>query len=242
MKPDSAAAVSPPTAPRRRRPWVLFFVVLFLLAVAAVALEISFNLWQQLTPARLQQARTLWQEKGPASYNLQYTVTSQTRMGNRLTARVKGGDVTALEVNGEPLDPELFPFHDVPGLLAEWEHQRGEGSDAAERDLSWTSLPASTVTYEVAVRRAQVVRAEGDRQPLPPQLRGSYGMAGLFRGIARLLEHDAHAGGWHMFNVAVFDPDEGRLLHYVRSNSLARERIELKAVQLETVAEDAPVP
>jgi hypothetical protein len=230
------------TSPRRSRRWILFFAVLALLAAAAVALEIWFNLQQQLTPARLEQARARWQGKGPPSYDLQYTVARQSRAADRLLARVRDGALTAVEADGEPLDPDLYPFYDLPGLLAAVERDQADSPGVRNREVGWIAPAVSSTAYEVAVRRGQVVRAEADHHPLPPEVRDSYDMAGLFAGVVRLLERDTRAGGWRIFNVAMFDPDDSRLEHYVRSNTGTRARLEFNLLDFKPVVEARAAP
>ena len=53
------------TEPRKNRGWVWFFVVLAVLAVAAVVGNWSYNLSQQLTPDQLRAAEELWKKNGP---------------------------------------------------------------------------------------------------------------------------------------------------------------------------------
>jgi hypothetical protein len=225
---------------RRSRAWVLFFAALFLLAAAAVTLEVGFSLHQQLTPTALERARALWDENGPADYDLTYTVKRQTRSGDRLRARVRGGVVEAVEVDGTQLPPDLYAFHNLGPLFAEVEPSPAGGSGSA--DVSCLAPPQSLATYLVQVRGRRVVRASCDDRPLPAEVAPSYDMPALFAGIGTWLGRDAPAGMWRPFAVATFDRGDGHLLHYVRSLMRTRERVEFNLVELRPVPAQAPSP
>src|SRR5262245_435188 len=77
---DSALTAHPPPAgpglaarPRRSRGWIWYFVTLLVLSLIATGVIIAYNWSQQLTPERLEKARTLWEEKGPPDYEYRYT-------------------------------------------------------------------------------------------------------------------------------------------------------------------------
>jgi hypothetical protein len=230
------------TVARHSRRWMLFFAVLGLLALTALLLENWYNLAQQLTSARLEAARVQWRQQSPASYDVRYTIKRQARGGERLLARVRDGEVTVIEAAGEALDPALYPYYDVPGLLGEVERVRTENPALRDGEVDWTSKTNVSLPYAVAVRGGQVVRAESDGQALPPSLRRWYDMPALLDGIGRFLEQDARAGGWRMYNVASFDPSDGRVLHYVRSSMQTRERIEFILTRFDLVAESGSTP
>ncbi len=81
------------------RRWVWFFLLLAAAAAAAVGVEVWSNARQQLTPDKLAVARTLWAEKGPRDYELDYDVKREDvpdpspRAGEKHTVRVKDGKV-----------------------------------------------------------------------------------------------------------------------------------------------------
>src|SRR5262249_4483768 len=60
-------------SPRPNRGWIWFFVILIVLTVTSITIMIVYNLRQQLKPEQLAQARALWEQKGPADYDLDYT-------------------------------------------------------------------------------------------------------------------------------------------------------------------------
>ena len=227
---------------RRSRAWVLFFAALLLLAAAAICLEVGFSLHQQLTPAALERARTLWDEKGPADYDLKYTVKRQSRSGDHLRATVRGGAVEAAEVDGTPLPPDLYAFHNLGPLFAEVGPAPAGGSGSADAEVSCLAPAQSLATYLVQVRGGRVVRALCDDRPLPAEVAPSYGMPALFAGLGVWLERDAAGGMWRPFAVATFDRADGHLLHYVRSLMRTRERVEFNLVELRPVAAQAPSP
>jgi hypothetical protein len=238
-----ALRTAPPMTDRRRsRAWVLFFAALFLLAAAAVTLEVGFSLHQQLTPAALERARALWDEKGPADYDLTYTVKRQDRSGERLlSSDNRHAEIVEVQVNGELLAPPLYPFHDLGPLFAQVRQPGGPEAPAEEVNLA-TAPQQSTVTYLVQVRHGHVVRALYDDQPVPASVAGSYDMPSLFAALGTYLERDAPAGLWRPFAVATFDRADGHLLHYVRSLMRTRERVEFNLVELRPVSAQAPSP
>ena len=227
---------------RRSRAWVLFFAALLFLAAAAITLEVGFSLRQQLSPQALERARALWREKGPADYDLKYTVKRQSRSADHLRAKVHNGAVEAVEVNGAPLSPDLYPFHDLASLFAEAGPSPADQPGSHDGEASCTAPEQSQVTYLVQVRDGRVVRASCDDQPLPAEVASSYDMPALFAGIGTWLEHDESAGAWRPYTVAVFDRADGHLLHYVRSLMRTRERVEFNLVDLQRVPAQAPSP
>jgi hypothetical protein len=86
----------------RSRKWVWFFLFLAVVPAALLAVEIWFNLHQQLTPERLAVARARWDEAGPRDYVLDYAVKSDydpdpvQRAPEKYTVRVKDGKVEAV--------------------------------------------------------------------------------------------------------------------------------------------------
>lgn len=237
-----AGRAAPPMTDRRRsRAWVLFFAALLLLAAAAISLEVGFSLRQQLTPQALERARALWREKGPADYDLKYTVKRQSRSGDRLLSENRHDQIEEVTVNGELLEPPLYPFHDLGRLFANVDASRAPGVAAEEVSVA-TAPEQSTVAYLVQVRHGHVVRAWYDDQPLPASVAGSYDMPSLFAGLGTYLKRDAAGGMWRPFAVATFDRADGHLLHYVRSLMRTRERVEFNLVELRAVPAQAPSP
>jgi hypothetical protein len=123
-----------PASPPRLR-WLWFFLALAALAAAAVVIPIVYNIGLQLTPEQLEQARALWDERGPKDYDLEYAekLDPDTRIFI-YRVKVRGGRAVAFGCNGEPelLDeaaglalgsavrmrpPGDFQEHTVDGLL-----------------------------------------------------------------------------------------------------------------------------
>jgi hypothetical protein len=222
--------------PRRRsRHWLIFFSALTLLAAAAVGLETWYNLRQQLTPEAAEQARALWQERGPADYDLKYNVVRQSRSVGHLRAWLRDGKLAGVEVEDTPLEPDLYPFHDLAPLFAQAEMFPAGGPECVG-----TEPERSTVVYLVQVRGGRVARAWCGDEPLPAAVAGDYDMATLLAGVGRLVERDRAAGGWPPYMVATFDRNDGRLLHFVRSRIRRGERLEFNLVELNVVAAQAP--
>jgi len=87
--------------------WIWYFVVLAALSLIAVVTLIVYNLQQQLKPEQLAAAQKLWDEKGPRSYRLKYTVKkNDDPRVDEYTVKVVDGKVMAATVNGleEPLE------------------------------------------------------------------------------------------------------------------------------------------
>src|SRR5262245_59451196 len=94
----------PTTPPRRPLRWVGFFAVLAVLAGAGVTLPIVYNLGLQLRPEQLEAARQTWRERGPADYDLTFTITyDREKLGERHIVLVRGGKVVFASCEGEVL-------------------------------------------------------------------------------------------------------------------------------------------
>ena len=103
--------------PRRRsRGWIWFFAILGVLTATAITIEVWYNAQQQLTPERLAEARQKWSAKGPASYHLEYTLSS---IGNtdKYEVEVRGGKVTWAMRNGELEEERQFHYRDMRALF-----------------------------------------------------------------------------------------------------------------------------
>src|SRR5438874_1509018 len=106
----------PQTTPRPKR-WIWFFLFLAVVPAALLAVEIWFNLHQQLTPERLAEARALWDQAGPRDYVLDYAVRRDyepdpvQRAPEKSTVRVKDGRVEV--VSGADGEAELGSMDDL---------------------------------------------------------------------------------------------------------------------------------
>jgi hypothetical protein len=114
-----------------------------------------------------------------------------------------------------------------------WEKHR-----PANYDLEYTKQrgDSPSETFVVKVRGGKVVSAELDGRELERRLFAAHDMRGLFDDIERFLEMDSKPDSPRVFATAVFDATDGHLVHYVRSVSATRQRVEI-TVHLKRVAE-----
>jgi hypothetical protein len=127
----------PMNPPRRSRTWIWYFVILAILAVLAVTIMIRYNQGQQLTREQVDQARALWQHKGPKDYDLDYTEAGTVT--DRYRVQVRDGKVVSALRDGKPLEERLYIFHDMPALF-----------DALDGFLQEDARPGSPRVYMVA--------------------------------------------------------------------------------------------
>ena len=103
---------------KKNRRWIWYFVVLFVLAVAATVVLIVFNLQQQLKPDQLRAARNMWSEKGPSDYTLVYTTrVNEDTHEDQYWVKVRGGRAVESTFNGQPEDPERLPYRGMQALF-----------------------------------------------------------------------------------------------------------------------------
>ena len=102
-------------SPRGTRGWIWYFVILGVLAAIFITVLVGFILRQQLKPEQLEIARTLWKQKGPASYDLEYTKTGTVT--GRYKVRVRNGKVQSATLDGEPEKERLYVFRDMNALF-----------------------------------------------------------------------------------------------------------------------------
>jgi hypothetical protein len=99
----------------RSRGWIWFFVILSVLAIAAITGNIVYNLWQQLKPEQLATARALWDAKKPSNYDMEYTQAGATP--GTFTVEVRDGKIVSAARDGQPLDERLYGYYDMNGLF-----------------------------------------------------------------------------------------------------------------------------
>ncbi len=113
-------------AVRRNRYWVWFFVIVGVLTLGAVVTLIAYNLGQQLKPEQLAAARKLWEQHGPADYDLFYKVQRQGQGGeseDEYVIKVRHGRVvygtlsTAPRFKQTPLPTRLYATQGVPAFF-----------------------------------------------------------------------------------------------------------------------------
>src|ERR1051326_4131359 len=151
---------------RAGRSWIWFFVALLVLTLTAIFVQIWYNAGQQLTWQRLEAAEQLWKERGPADYDLDYSVKKLDNTEN-YHAEVRHKTVVAASLNSQGMEERLLAYQDMPHLFGYierfWQQDHDEGKRASPRT----------------------------------------------------------------FVTAVFDAQDGHLLHYVRSVMTTRERVEI---------------
>jgi hypothetical protein len=162
--PDNGSVTPSPRRPvTPSRNWVWFFLFLAVVPATLIGIEIWFNIHQQLTPEKLAEARSRWEQNRPRDYVLDYEIKH--------------------EYNPEP------------------------GTRAPDK-------------YTVRVKDGKVEQSSG----------GEIGtMDDLFDRIGRQLQADKESGGKRPFVTATFDRRDGHIAHYVHSDSITRERLEVTA-------------
>jgi hypothetical protein len=111
--------------------------------------------------------------------------------------------------------------------------------DRGPRDYDFeysTHKVESIETFRVEVRdgKAVAVVMNNDQRLEPWQYR-YHTMEALFGFIEDFLKKDAEPGSPRTFATAVFDPEDGHLIHYVRSVMSRRERQEIRVQRFERV-------
>jgi hypothetical protein len=107
-----------PQALRSRRLWIWYFVALVALTVTAVVVLRVYLANRQLTPERLAEAQTLWQQNGPPNYDMKYTVKRfDAKSEDHFEVRVRAGKVIGVLDNGRPLESTQYHYHDIRALF-----------------------------------------------------------------------------------------------------------------------------
>jgi hypothetical protein len=121
------------STPSSNRRWIWFFLILGLFALIAAIVPVWFNARQQLTPEQLNQARRLWQEKGPHDYRATYQIKREANPDlagvapEAYTATVRGGRViSATTPGGTALQPDQCQFGTMDSLFDFIEKQLNE--------------------------------------------------------------------------------------------------------------------
>jgi hypothetical protein len=99
---------------KRRRGWVWFFAILAVLVVAANVILWKYNSGRQLKPEQLAAAKQLWKEKGPRSYDLEYTLKGSVQ--GTYQVRVRKGEVVYAEPDPRPLEEKEY-YYGMPALF-----------------------------------------------------------------------------------------------------------------------------
>src|SRR5262249_54022783 len=101
----------------RRRGWVWFFVILAVLAAIAVTIQIWYGNRSQLTPEQLARAEALWRARGPANYDMSYTVRKLNGDEN-YAVKVRNGRAISVHCNDQLVEERLFRYSEMPALFS----------------------------------------------------------------------------------------------------------------------------
>jgi hypothetical protein len=91
--------------------------------------------------------------------------------------------------------------------------------------------------YRAVVRDKKVLRAYRNDREMEPRLWSHQDMRGRYWDIQQFLEEDAKPGKPRAYAVAQFGKEDGRLIHYVRSVTGTRERLEISVSVTEVSGE-----
>jgi hypothetical protein len=111
------AAVVPPRR-RRSRAWIVYFLILAILASIAIVVPILFNINQQLRPEQLEAARQRWRDHEPRDYDLTFAITwDRDQTPERHMVAVRGGKIVFASCEGEILflAPAMRAAAGLPG-------------------------------------------------------------------------------------------------------------------------------
>ena len=106
----------------KRRTWVWFFVVLGILAVAAVVIPLFVVPMVQLktvTIADIAAARKLWEQKGPRDYDM--TLRKRGSVTGTFEVQVRSGQVVAVTMDGQPLPARQYADYSMPAVIDDLE-------------------------------------------------------------------------------------------------------------------------
>jgi hypothetical protein len=125
------------TLPRRNRGWIWFFVVLIVLTVIVlVGLNMSIR-GRQLTLEQLQQARAVWDQKGPRDYNV--TWIQKGSMPGEFHVKVRNGKAILVTLAGSALEERLYPNYTMTALFAFIEDFLREDAKLAKERRTFTT-------------------------------------------------------------------------------------------------------
>ncbi|MFO0863857.1 MAG: DUF6174 domain-containing protein [Gemmataceae bacterium] len=102
---------------RKNAGWALYFGIVFLLAIAATATLITFNIKQQLTPEQFEAGHKKWREKGPKNFVMVYkTLKNDEANPDHFVVKVRNGKTYEVLANGLPLPEERFAYYGMDRL------------------------------------------------------------------------------------------------------------------------------
>jgi hypothetical protein len=172
------------SAPREKSlAWIWFFVFVLAASVGVAGFMIWFNLRLQLTREQLEDAIRRWKVHGPRDY----VMTVYKRIGDTnadtIVARVRGGKVLEVRLNGEPLrnqeTDERFPagherlqYYTMDHLLREIERFLELDERAKRKTYNVALFDEQTGALRRYVRSVpgtrEHVEEEVKLEPLPP--------------------------------------------------------------------------
>jgi hypothetical protein len=121
--------------------WLWYFAILFVLAILATGILIAYNLKQQLKPEQFAAAKKHWQEHGPASYHLIYSVrVDQNDKADIYDIKVVDRKVVKALVNGLEQPSERFYHY---GMEALYRYIQGFVDIDTKKDAPRTFLRAT---------------------------------------------------------------------------------------------------
>lgn len=153
-------AIGRPQTRQPNRRWVLFFIVLAVLAALGMVIPILYNLSRQLRPEQLAEARTLWQANAPRNYDLEYLVKiDDDTQSDEYVAHVRDGQVVMVALNKEllwlapwtgfalgPLVQALSPpsfnprSYTIDGLFGEMDRRMRQDEEGGRRNYATASF------------------------------------------------------------------------------------------------------
>jgi hypothetical protein len=103
----------------RNHGWLWFFVALVVLSAAAITILVRYNQGQQLRPEQLDAAWDLWKKKGPADYQLTYSVQVRDQEKELYVVRVRDRETKFVLRNNAPLKREQYSYYGMDELFAQ---------------------------------------------------------------------------------------------------------------------------
>src|ERR1043165_3579503 len=113
---NSPTELFPAPAPRpRNNAWMYYFVFVIVASISVAWLMIWYNRSIQLTEPQLEAALKLWKEKGPKSYDMEYTdKLNDDANVTKFKVKVRKGNVEEVIMNGSPLAKNPGDLRDPP--------------------------------------------------------------------------------------------------------------------------------
>lgn len=98
------------STPRKKNStWIWYFSLLAILSLAASATLVIFNIKQQLTKEKFEQAKRFWQQHGPEDYDMVFTKKFGEATKEEFVVRVRKKKVVEATRDGQPMEERLYP-------------------------------------------------------------------------------------------------------------------------------------